>query len=104
MEIKELKTKQVEELVDIKCDWCGESCYDKLRDCLLEGTADYFPSYPSKLDGDKIYFSLCEKCFFKICLFIVENGGQIGVEQQYAAYRKYMKLEEFKRYLKEADV
>lgn len=63
MDVHEKQTKEVEELVDVKCDRCGESCWDK-QDMNLEfAEIKVMWGYGSDKDLERHKVQLCEKCY-----------------------------------------
>lgn len=76
MEVKEVKTKKVETILDVICDCCGKSCLvhsgvvdNKSRDDFGETYSAYEYAkihvnwgYFSGKDGQKWTAQICEKC------------------------------------------
>ena len=76
--MKILREVMKEEVVDITCDICGNSC----AKCGLE-YAELRSNwgYDSKKDGEQHTCEICETCYDKLRDFIESLGGKIQVKQ-----------------------
>lgn len=63
MDVREKKQKEVEEVVDVLCDRCGGSCWDK-EDMNLEfAEMKVMWGYASSKDLERHKIQLCESCY-----------------------------------------
>jgi hypothetical protein len=63
MDVHEKQTKEVEVLVDVKCDRCGESCWDKIEMNMEYAEMKAMWGYGSGKDCERHKIQLCEKCY-----------------------------------------
>lgn len=72
--MRKYRKVEKDELSDIVCDICGESC---LSDCSMEdpamsewATLEAYWGYCSRRDGEKYKCEMCEGCFERVSAFI----------------------------------
>ena len=63
MDVREKQQKEVEELVDVICDRCGQSCWDELDMNLEFAEMKAMWGYGSNKDCERHKIQLCEKCY-----------------------------------------
>lgn len=84
--LKVLKRIETEEVLDVICNKCGESCYNIEQDPYsLEGVSVGFTGgYYSKYLGDmnQYKFDLCEKCLWDLMKTFKHDSLVLDVEEE----------------------
>ena len=63
MDVHGKQTKEVEEVVDVTCDRCGNSCRDKINMNLEYAEMKAMWGYGSGKDCERHKIQLCEPCY-----------------------------------------
>lgn len=77
MIIREIVTKEIDTVTDIRCDFCGQTCRDSLDMNFEYATVKAHWGYGSRKDGTIHEAHFCEKCFDAIEAVVKLKGGSI---------------------------
>ena len=70
-------------LTDIKCNMCGQSCWDRHKMNYELSSLNATWGYNSKKDGTKWEADFCEECSDKLEKFIESNGGSLSKSEYF---------------------
>lgn len=63
MDVTKKSKELVDKLVDVKCDRCGESCWDEEHMNIEYAEMKAMWGYATKKDCERHKIQLCEKCY-----------------------------------------